>query len=82
MMYAGVKDVRMLNGGLQSWIDEGFQTTTEETEKRPVSDFGAKIPSCPKLAVDIPEAKEILKSNEANLVSVRSWREFIGEVSS
>jgi len=81
MMYAGVKDVRMLNGGLQSWIDEGFQTTTEETEKRPVSDFGAKIPSCPKLAVDIPEAKEILKSNEANLVSVRSWREFIGEVS-
>ena len=25
MMYAGVRDVRVLNGGLQSWIDEGYE---------------------------------------------------------
>lgn len=81
MMYAGVKDVRVLNGGLQSWIDEGFDTTTQETEKQPVKDFGAVIPCCPELAVDISEAKKILKSENKNLVSVRSWREFIGEVS-
>jgi thiosulfate/3-mercaptopyruvate sulfurtransferase len=81
MMYAGVEDIRVLNGGLQSWIDEGFETTTEETEKHPVADFGTDIPSCPELAVDVPEAKIILKSEDKNLVSVRSWREFIGEVS-
>jgi thiosulfate/3-mercaptopyruvate sulfurtransferase len=81
MMYAGVKDVRILNGGLQSWIDAGFETTTEEYKKHPIKDFGAPIPSHPKLAVDIKEAEEILKAPDKNLVSVRSWREFIGEVS-
>lgn len=81
MMYAGVKDVRVLNGGLQAWLDEGLATTTEETARRPVHDFGAVVPSRSELAVDIPEAKEILKSRDANLVSVRSWAEFIGEVS-
>lgn len=81
MMYAGVEDVRILNGGLQSWQDEGLPVTTEESPKQPVSDFGRPIPGCPELIVDLPEAKEILKAPDQNLVSVRSWREFIGEVS-
>lgn len=81
MMYAGVKDVRILNGGLQSWLDEGFEITKKEFKKMPVNDFGAPIPSKPELAVDIQDAKEILKASDKNLVSVRSWREFIGEVS-
>jgi thiosulfate/3-mercaptopyruvate sulfurtransferase len=81
MLYAGVKDVRILNGGLQSWIDSGFETTTKEFKRQPVSDFGAKIPAHPEIVVDLNEAKEILKASDKNLVSVRSWKEFIGEVS-
>jgi thiosulfate/3-mercaptopyruvate sulfurtransferase len=81
MMYAGVKDVRVLNGGLRSWLDAGYEVTGAEVSKHPVSDFGAPIPGRPELAVDLPEAKEILQTANANLVSVRSWREFIGEVS-
>jgi 3-mercaptopyruvate sulfurtransferase SseA len=81
MMYAGVKDVRVLNGGLRSWEDSGYEITT--TESRPVhrGAFGATIPVHPELAVDMPEAKVILASNQAELVSVRSWPEYIGEVS-
>ncbi len=81
MMYAGVKDVRILNGGLQSWLDAGFEVETKETIKKPVSNFGISIPACPELAVDIDEAKEMIKDNDKNLVSVRSWAEYIGEVS-
>ncbi len=81
MLYAGVKDVRVLNGGLQAWLDEKLETTTKETPKHPVNDFGTQIPSCPELAVDIQEAKEFLKSENKNLISVRSWKEIIGEVS-
>jgi len=81
MLWAGVKDVRMLNGGLQSWIDAGFDITTEEGRRRPVADFGAEIPGAPQLAVDLPEAKEILAAPDRNLVCVRSWPEYIGEVS-
>ncbi len=81
MMYAGVKDVRVLNGGFQSWLDAGFETSYTDEKKQPVKEFGASIPVHPELIVDTPEAKEILKSEDAELVCVRSWPEYIGEVS-
>jgi thiosulfate/3-mercaptopyruvate sulfurtransferase len=81
MMYAGVKDVRVLNGGFQSWVDAGFEISNTDEQKKQVSDFGANIPSNPELFVDTPEAKEMLASSIAELVCVRSWPEYIGEVS-
>lgn len=81
MLYAGIRDVRILNGGFQSWIDEGYPISYEDVPKQPVPDFGATIPQQPDLAVDTPGAKAILKSGEAELVCVRSWPEYIGEVS-
>lgn len=81
MLYAGVQDVRMLNGGMQGWEDAGFELDTQETAVQPARDFGATIPGAPHLVTDLPEAERILQSPDASLVSVRSWPEFIGEVS-
>jgi molybdopterin synthase sulfurtransferase len=81
MLYAGVRDVRILNGGLQAWVDAGYETTTEESAAVPVADFGADIPQSPELFVDLPRAKQILQSPGENLVCVRSWAEFTGQVS-
>ncbi|WP_372772820.1 rhodanese-like domain-containing protein [Mangrovibacterium sp.] len=81
MMYAGVKDVRVLNGGFQSWEDAGYAVDTDDVPKIPVSDFGVRIPVNPSIIVDISEAKEMIKSNDADIVCVRSWPEYIGEVS-
>lgn len=81
MMYAGVKDVRILNGGILSWEHAGYEITTEPGHAFNRGDFGVKIPLLPELAVDVPEAKKILASDQANLVSVRSWPEYIGKVS-
>lgn len=81
MMYAGVKDVRILNGGFQSWQDAGFEVSTDDVPKKPVKDFGAEIPAQPGLAVDTPEAKTMLAAKDAELVCVRSWPEYIGELS-
>ncbi|NPD86670.1 thiosulfate sulfurtransferase [Lentimicrobium sp. L6] len=81
MMYAGVKDVRVLNGGFQSWRDAGFEISKEDVAKVRVNDFGVQIPSKPELAVDVPQAKEMIAAKDADIICTRSWPEYIGEVS-
>lgn len=81
MLYAGIKDVRVLNGGFQSWKDAGYEISTDDVPKHPVAEFGASIPANPHLFVDIAEAKEMIKTKDADIVSVRSWEEYIGNVS-
>jgi len=81
MMYAGVKDVRVLNGGFQSWKDAGFEIVTEDVPKKKVADFGVSIPQRPEIIVDVPEAKQMIAAKDADIVCVRSWPEYIGEVS-
>lgn len=81
MLYAGVKDVRVLNGGFQSWKDAGYEVAYDDVPKTEIADFGANIPSKPEIFVDTPEAKQMIQSNDADIVSVRSWEEYIGNVS-
>lgn len=81
MLYAGIKDVRVLNGGLQSWEDDGYKLTKEETNPSPAHKFGNSIPGKPNILVDIDEAKKLIASKNGEIVSVRSWSEWIGETS-
>ncbi len=81
MLWAGVRNVRILNGAMQAWLDAGYDVSTDPVTPTPAADFGVEVPAAPELAVDVPEAKEIIESPDANLVSVRSWPEYIGEVS-
>jgi molybdopterin synthase sulfurtransferase len=81
MMHAGVKDIRILNGGYQSWQDAGLHIAFDDVPKTIVKEFGTTIPAIPSLAVDTPEAKRILNSTGSDLVCVRSWKEYIGEES-
>ncbi|HLN20704.1 MAG TPA: rhodanese-like domain-containing protein [Bacteroidales bacterium] len=81
MLYSGVRDVRILNGGFRSWEDAGLPVSKDDEPKIKRKSFGDLIPSRPCLAVDTPEAKEILGSADSNLVCVRSFSEYTGEVS-
>lgn len=81
LKYAGVEDVRILNGGLFAWNAEGLPVTTEEGTIHQAGDFGRDIPARPEFIVDMPEARQMLAATDSELVSVRSWEEFVGNVS-
>ena len=82
LRYAGVDDVRLLDGGYDAWVRSGNTLETMVRELAPVASFGVRVPLRPEVIVDIDEAKEILRDREhAALVSVRTWKEQVGEVS-
>ena len=82
LRYAGVDDVRLLDGGYDWWVRTGNPVETVLREPTPVASFGVSIPLRPEVIVDIDEAKEIIADPDgAALVSIRTWREHIGNVS-
>jgi molybdopterin synthase sulfurtransferase len=82
LSYCGVDDIRVLDGGYDRWVREGYPLEAVARTPTPVASFGAAIPRRPELIVDIAEAKQILDDPEnAALVSVRTWNEHIGKVS-
>jgi 3-mercaptopyruvate sulfurtransferase SseA len=82
LSYAGVDDIRLLDGGYDAWVCSGKPLETTLREPAPVTSFGVRIPSRRQLIVDLAEAKEILSDPQnAALVSVRTWNEHIGKSS-
>jgi len=82
LRYAGVDDVRLLDGGYDWWVRTGNPLETVLREPTPVATFGVQVPLRPEVIVDIDEAKQIIADRDgAALVSIRTWREHIGNVS-
>jgi thiosulfate/3-mercaptopyruvate sulfurtransferase len=82
LRYAGVDDVRLLDGGYDWWVRAGYPIETTIRCPSPVASFGIRIPLRPDVIVDIEEAKQILADQDgAALVSVRTWKEHTGKVS-
>lgn len=83
LMYAGVKDVRLLNGGIDTWIASGFETTDNPAEKVPVDSFGTapgEFPLHNEYYATTEYIEEIVAGQHQNalLADIRSWTEYIG----
>ena len=82
LKYLGVKDVRLINGGTQKWIDAGYELEKESNPKQSVSDFGAEVPVNKDYIIDLDEVKKIYNDKATTtLVDVRNWDEYIGKIS-
>ncbi|MDN6110963.1 MAG: sulfurtransferase, partial [Enterobacterales bacterium] len=82
LLYAGVKDVRLLDGGWQTWSAAGLPVERGlPKEAKPAPDFGAAIPGQPQIMLNEEQARGLLNRKDASLVSIRSWPEFTGETS-
>ncbi len=81
LMYAGVEDVRLLDGGFDAWTKAGYPLEIGAQKPVPVEDFGREIPAHPEYIIDIDQTKALLAADDGLLVSVRSWDEYIGKTS-
>ncbi|RRD39642.1 sulfurtransferase [Leptotrichia sp. OH3620_COT-345] len=82
LKWAGVEDVRVLDGNLITWTDAGFPTETKVNTPKPETDFGTVIPANPHINISMPEqALDMQEKEGLKLISNRSWDEYIGKVS-
>lgn len=82
LLYAGVKDVRLLDGGWNAWSSAGYLSAAGlPAQEQPLDDFGSLFPGQPELMVSLQQARRRLKASGERLVSIRSWQEFTGKTS-
>ncbi|MHC5023457.1 MAG: sulfurtransferase [Planctomycetota bacterium] len=74
----GHRDVRLMNGGRQKWIDEGRELTKDKPSLTPTT-YAAGEPDL-ELRAMYPEVLAAVKLGNRNLVDVRSPDEFSGRV--
>lgn len=81
-LWAGVENVKCLNGGLKAWTAAGYDTeTTSNAPQETKDEFGVEIPAHPEYIISIDDVVKKLEDKSITLVSIRSWDEFIGKTS-
>ena len=82
LLYAGVRDVRLLDGGTAAWVQAGGPLTGQAPETPvPVADFGPGQPTHPHYLVDTVQVRALLERPGVTLASIRTWSEFVGQTS-
>ncbi|CEN91765.1 rhodanese domain-containing protein [[Clostridium] sordellii] len=81
-LWAGVENVKVLNGGIEAWEKDGYKTETKVEKPTPAKDFGTTVPAHPEYWMSIDQVQKKLKDDSNfRLVSIRSKEEFDGKTS-
>jgi thiosulfate/3-mercaptopyruvate sulfurtransferase len=83
-LWAGVENVKVIDGGLDAWTKAGYATNSGvEEAKATTADFGAAVPAHPEYVLSMPAdvKAEMAKNSKFRLVSIRSLDEFEGKTS-
>jgi thiosulfate/3-mercaptopyruvate sulfurtransferase len=84
LLYAGVEDVRLLDGGFAAWEAGGHPCARGPVHLTPdhaVAEFGVAFPAHPEYLIGTRQARALLSTADGALVSIRSEAEFLGKVS-
>jgi thiosulfate/3-mercaptopyruvate sulfurtransferase len=82
MLYAGVEDVRLLDGGYAAWTRLQFPLERGQAVRLPAAfDFGSHYPRHPEYLVDAQQVRALVGQPDACVASIRTWNEFIGKTS-
>ena len=81
-IYCGVEDVKIINGGLDTWTAAGGETETDVNTLDAATDFGCDVPAKPQYWTSMSDALDKLQNDDSfKLVSIRSEQEWLGETS-
>jgi thiosulfate/3-mercaptopyruvate sulfurtransferase len=78
LLYAGVEDVRVLDGGLAAWRASGQPTARFLSPPRAARPFGARIPVHPEYIVTTDELRARMATPDHQIGDVRSLDEWEG----
>jgi len=82
MLFAGVRDVRLLDGGFAAWLQAGFPLLSGPPAlPTAASDFGAPFPANPAYLINTLQARSLLGQPHGVLASIRTRNEFMGKTS-
>ncbi len=81
LKWAGVEDVRVLNGNFATWTKAGFPAETTVNTPTPASEFGAVIPVNPQINISMPADAMARQQQGLKLISNRAWDEYTGKIS-
>lgn len=81
LLYCGVSDVRLLDGGLNAWLAAGYPTETKTRTREASAGFGSPLPAHPDFFIDFDEAVDLIADPNGVLVSIRSQPENRGKTS-
>lgn len=77
--YAGIADIRLLNGGWKAWTNAGYPTESGWRNPVKATKFGDN--NFTDVLINTDQVNKIRSNEDEYLVSVRSWLEFTGETS-
>lgn len=81
LKWAGVEDVRILNGGMNAWVNNEYPIDLSINIPSPEKEFGTIIPANPQINVSTAQQAYNEQQQGLKLISIRSWDEYLGKVS-
>lgn len=81
LLYAGVEDVRILDGGQRSWIEAGGELETRTRFPSPALSFGGEVPARPDLKATCASVRSALGNPDQVVADTRTWPEYLGQTS-
>ncbi|MGY5957379.1 rhodanese-like domain-containing protein [Kosakonia sp. BK9b] len=81
LLYAGIQDVRLLDGGWQCWLRAGLKVEVGPARRLHAEPFTAPLPMQPQWLLNQSQTRQLLAQPDTVLVSVRSRAEFTGATS-
>lgn len=81
LMYAGVKDVRLLNGGLDAWKAAGYEVETAPVPRQPKASFGTTRALHSEWLATTDYVRNVVNGliTNALLADVRTYDEYTGK---